>query len=149
MPVYYNANAFDVALEGCVVPAGKNFTTTSNLLASQIPTGVTKLTDTPYWNPMIVSEVVSGSSGTTSVTIPETYRGTPLTDYYLKLRCTSGQAKVNFNDAPDVDFGESLILLAGKSDDEVIWLISDRDVFKVNITLTASTVVKVDVMVTK
>jgi hypothetical protein len=149
MPVYHNGNTDDVALEGCVVPAGKNFTTTSNLLASQIPAGVTKLTDTPYWNPVVLSEVVSGSTGTTSVSIPETYRGLPLTDYYLKIRCTSGQATIKFNDASDGDFGESLILLAGKSDEEVIWQISDRDVFKVNIAFTTSTIVKVDVMVTK
>lgn len=157
MPRYLNGNATDVSIEGCRVGAGKTFVTTSNLLAHQIPAGVTKTTETPYWNPIIVSELKEGDSGSVAVTIPETFgintetgAAMPLTDYYLKLRCTAGKATIKFNDATDGDFGTKLTLASGASDDEVCWYIQDRDVYKVNITfVTSGTKVKVDVMVTK
>ena len=149
MPTYLNNNADDVVLNGAIIAAGKTYPTTTNAIT--LPTGVTKILDTPYFSPMIVSQIVAGSSGETSVSIPETFNGKPLNEFYLKLRCYGGSCTIKFNGANDGDFGTKLTLASGPNDSDVIsWLCMSREIISVDITfLESGTKVKVDVSANK
>lgn len=149
MPVFKNTSDVDVVLEGVRIPArGGEHKTTSNFI--ELPEGVEKISDLPVWNPTIVSTVESGSSGTVSVEIPDTYRldevsgaEMPLLGYVIVVRGLTGKATIKFNGVAVDVFGTVVTVVPG---DYYKWTILQRKVEVIDITFVdASTSVKIDV----
>lgn len=146
MPKYLNSNSSDTYVDGVVIPAGKTYETTRNFIT--LPTGVTKISDLPCYNPCVVSEIVSGSENDVEdVEVPTTYGGEGLDTYYIKVLGVVGSASISFNGVSEVDFGESILVVPGESHS---WFVQGRKIVELNIKfLENSSKVKVDVSVSK
>lgn len=124
MPKYLNSNAVDTMLGINRIGAGETFITKEYF--SVLPSGVTKVADAPFFNPIIDSAVIAGDSGTTTKTVPA-----GSSSYGIRLYCLSGAITVQFN---HVDNDPELYLIAGESWEMVM---HNRLIDNVIITLSA------------
>ena len=98
MPTYKNNLNVDVALEGNSIPAGETLQTT--VYYSSLPTGVTKESDLPSYNPIVVSATESGNlNDVATVNIPTVLNGIPIEGVEGSIYCADGGVEIRFNDA--------------------------------------------------
>jgi hypothetical protein len=92
MPTYKNTSQNDVAIGGLRVSPGESVE--SLVVFPTTPAGITKTSDLPIWNPIIVSEVYTKNTGQQQIiTLPVMQSGR------IMLKCTDGTVEVKFNDS--------------------------------------------------
>lgn len=133
MPRYTNANAVDTFVGFLRIPKN-SFIDTESVFAT-LPSGVTKTADAPNDNPIISSQVITASSGDTTITIPDANLS-----YTIRIWCKSGKVSVAFNYAGATP---ALIVLGGE---QVGRRVMNRTVGVVIVTCLEATVCKVDVV---
>lgn len=145
MPTYINNNLVDTAVGGERLAPGASLVTSR--VIKTLPAGVTKTSDAPSYNPVLVSTYLEGNSGTATVSIPSTFvpgdslAAVPLERFRIRLKCVAGKAYVQFNGNT---MNPYLTIVVG---DEMIFEIMNRWVDSVVVTYVDSgTKVKVDVL---
>ena len=112
MPTYKNTNANDIAISGYRIP-GRNGTVAIQhyLLTADLPAGVTKISDAPYWNQTVISTVYTGNNGDSeTVDIPQTINSAPVTAIKGQIYCRTGSVSITFNSASNTP---AIILKSG------------------------------------
>lgn len=131
MPIYANSTHTDIYFEGVRVPAMD--TVTVGHFMTALPVGVTKVSDTPCYNPFFGSTVYSGSSGSVTIALPTAG------DFSVRVRCSAGAATLEVNSAgvtPNVK------LIAGE---QMEFMVRNGTMYALVLTYTAaSSIVKVD-----
>lgn len=98
MPTYKNTNSDDVFIEGLRIPAKADLFTTEQWIRN-LPTGVTLVATTPMFNPVLVSRLITGGSGTDVYTIPASVNGTDLDNALMRITCYGGSCSLHLSDA--------------------------------------------------
>jgi hypothetical protein len=94
MPKYANANSTSVDVEGFHLDPLETKETYQWLTV--LPSGVTKVSDSPYFDPTILSQKISS---TTTVNIPSTISGS----FRIRIYVASGEVGVKINSSGAVD----------------------------------------------
>jgi hypothetical protein len=102
MPKYLNSNAVDTMLGINRIPAGETFTTKE--FFSTLPSGVTKVADVPFFNPILDSAVLST---TTTKTIPA-----GASSYGIRVYCQAGLVNITLSNVANTPV---LYLVPGES----------------------------------
>ena len=144
MPTYRNDTGTDIALDNFRAAArGGVISPKRRYSASAIAAkGLTVVSATPYYNPMIVSSVQTGdSSDTDDVAIPTTDNdGNGLNEFIVKVNCRAGAATIYLTAAANTP---GRILKIG---DTWEFRVKDRMVDNIHIDYTSdSSEVQVDV----
>jgi len=96
MPTYRNDNSFDVVVVGQRI-GGKETLSTPIFVAS-LPAGVVKISDSPFYHPVIVSEIKTGGVGDVeSIAVPQVVNGVSVEGVTGTVYCSSGEVEVRFN----------------------------------------------------
>lgn len=140
MPTYTNSGQNRAALkDGTQIGPGESLQKYENFLT--LPAGVTKTSDLPVWNPVIISSRNTGNSGTDTVTIPTAVNGKDVETFNLDIFCSAGRVSIKFNDS---SFSPPIILASGEGYSEEITF---RKITSILVTYeVASSVCKVDVL---
>lgn len=99
MPTYKNTitPAARFVVDGSPYEPGVTFTTMQWL--DHVALGLTLISITPNFNPIIYSDYATGGVGVVvTVSIPTTVNGDPVTRFHLRLHCIAGSVTVQFND---------------------------------------------------
>lgn len=100
MPTYTNAATTDeyvdgqrIARNGGQISSAKYATTISD------PVNVTKTSDLPYYNPVLISATYTvAAAATETITVPSTRTdGTTVQGYHITISCISGKANIFWN----------------------------------------------------
>ncbi len=93
MPRYTNTNTEDVVLPGGArIPANGGIFDTE-VFYPTVPAGVTVNEAIKLTNPVKLSQAITGSSGDTTIAIPDELTG----DYTVMITCIAGQAEIYLN----------------------------------------------------
>jgi len=106
MPTYLNSNTEEIALGGERIPKGGTLET--EIYTYPLPSGVTLVSDAPYYNTVIVSVL---QTSTATIAIPDTIGGQIVRGVRLKLQCISGTFTVTLNHAsntPSIKFAAGM-----------------------------------------
>lgn len=132
-PQYQNSTSSDITIEGVRIPAKS--TKECYRFLNSLPDGITLLSISPNYNPLLYSADFTGNSGSETCTFPTT-----TDDFMVNLRCHGGSVEVAFNDA---SVTPKLTLLNGES---VGFGVLNLSINKLIITyLEASSDLKVDI----
>jgi len=107
MPTYQNNGSAFVTLQGTRVNPGDTFATTSILenTPEGLPQGVVRTSNSPYYNPIILSQVITS---TQTIDVPAGYEQVRLVLYVV-----SGNWAIQFNDS---SASASMNLATGQTD---------------------------------
>ena len=101
MPTYKNNNNIDTTLNNKRIPPGGTLETIEFFV--DLPAGITKISNDPTWNPVILVEKLSGvAAGSDIVVVPEKaidQQGNNKTvdRYHVDIFCYAGEISVKFN----------------------------------------------------
>jgi len=123
MPKYSNSLATAVVGDGIrVEPKSKESTV---VWFNSVPAGITKDSDSPFYNPIISSELVSG---TKTITVDTSLTG----NYQVEIYCITGSISIQYNSSDAV----ARILGAGDKTTEMCGL---RTINTIIITISSGT----------
>jgi len=125
MPQYKNASSAVVELEGIRIEPGQTVTT-EKFIQKALPTGVTKESDSGYYDPTLLSQKVTTTS---TVTVPSGISG----NYRIILLCSAGDISMKVNS----DSATARLMVAG---DRVEWLCTSRVINDIRFTISSGTV---------
>jgi hypothetical protein len=97
MPAYKNnSTAIRFLLDGMKINPGQVVTNVNNFVT--LPSGVSKVSELPVWNPVIVSSRHAGNaSDSVIVILPTVINGENVNDYIINIFCSAGRVGVKFN----------------------------------------------------
>ena len=95
MPRYKNETTQMISFNGVTVVPGQTIET--DLYYDHATLGLTKISDIPCYNPVIISQKFSGDSGTEEVLIPLEVNGRKVENFSVDVYCSSGSAKIKYN----------------------------------------------------
>jgi len=109
MPTYKNTSGSVVTADGVRIEPNETVETYSYLL--NLPSGVSKISDTPYWNDLIISDVQTGNNGETdTIEIPEIVNGEDVKAIRGQIYCAAGSCTIAYNNVSNTPLAK---LIAG------------------------------------
>lgn len=114
MPTYKNTSTAPIYFEGRNIAPGESLAVMRCYPAVSLPSGITRTSIVPIWNPVIISQIVTGDDqDVTTITIPATKDNLPVEDFDILISGIAGSAEVRFNDG--TDFTPPLLVETGAS----------------------------------